>query len=171
MIKHCLPHRRWLMPSLPLLATWMLLGCGASKPEPVAPQPLPPSQSPAPLSNLPTSQQQVTAAQPAAAPSVTVQRRYQCPTPQGVEWLEVTYQGASPQEANGLTLQRAGTRWEFRRMPLVGNALFLANDDNYDYRWLVADNGLGSLRVRAPIRTAVETEVLGQCQAVDNPQG
>lgn len=149
---------------VPTLFVVLLAGCGAGQPASTPQAALPASTVQAAAPRAQTPQPAAAVATPAAASSARVQWRYQCPSPKGVEWLVATYHGQSPATATALTLQRGESQTQFSRASLPGNPVFLANDERNDYRWLLDANGSGSLRVRAPNRTAVETPVLTGCQ-------
>lgn len=159
MSKRILPPLRAGLRIVPMLAALVLLGCGSSKQAVSPQQTVPARQLDAGAGN------QVPALTVSAADRNNLQRRYQCPTAQGVEALAVLYQGSSPFDAAALTLQRGSQSFALSRHPSV-RGLFIANDEKAGYRWVVAENGVGTLRVRAPIRSAVETEVLAECQPI-----
>lgn len=155
-----------LLPLATVAAALALAGCGTTQPASSASKVQPVAQSTGHLRTVSPAPNR------AAAPQTRESWRYQCATEQGaVEGLLVTYHGGSPLGAEAVSLQRGAQSYALSRNPLAVNTVFLANDESHGYRWQVADNGVGTLRVRAPLRTAVETEVLTACQPIDNPQG
>ncbi|THJ32184.1 hypothetical protein E8K88_13135 [Lampropedia aestuarii] len=168
MTKRFLTFRRCGSLWAPSLVAALLTGCGAGQPANTPQAALPASNTQAVAPRVQTPQPAAAMPPPAVTSSARVQWRYQCPSPKGGEWLVATYHGQSPETATALTLQRGESQTQFNRARLPGNPVFLANDERNDYRWLLEANGSGSLRVRAPNRTAVETPVLTGCQPVQS---